>query len=121
VGEKGLGECQYVPEQLRLTLFRIYQHAIANVARHAQAQNAYVRFEYNDERVTLEVEDDGCGFVVPFNWVDFARKKHLGLADTAERAEFLGGKLKVISALGKGTLVRLAAPRKFNREPDIEV
>ncbi len=112
---------QLLPEQLRLTLFRVYQHAIANVARHAQAQNANVRFEYDDQRVTLEVEDDGCGFVVPFNWVDFARNKHLGLADTAERAELLGGKLEVISAPGKGTLVRLAAPRKFNREPGIGV
>lgn len=110
---------QLLPEQLRLTLFRVYQQAIANVARHAQAKNAYVRFKYNDERVTLEVEDDGIGFVVPFNWVDFARGKHLGLAGTAERAELLGGKLEVISAPGKGTLVRLAAPRKFNREPSI--
>ena len=112
---------QMLPDQLRLTLFRVYQQAIANVGRHAQAQNAYVRFEYSDERVILEVEDDGCGFVVPSNWVNFARKKHLGLADTAERAELLGGKLEVISAPGKGTLIRLAAPRKFNREPDIGV
>lgn len=119
MGENGFGNCQPLPEQLRWTLFRVYQHAIANVVRHAQAQNAYVRFEYNDECVTLDVEADGCGFVVPFNWVDFSRKKHLGLADTAEQAELLGRKLEVISALDIGTLIRLAAPRKFNHETGI--
>lgn len=107
---------QSLSEQLRLTLFRAYQQAIANVARHAQAQNAYVRFKYDDEHATLEVEDDGCGFVVPLNWVDFAREKHLGLAGTAERADFIGGKFEVTSAPGEGTLLRLVAPMKLTRD-----
>jgi PAS domain S-box-containing protein len=108
---------QSLSEQLRMILFRVYQQAIANVARHAQAQNAYVRFKYDDEHATLEVEDDGCGFVVPLNWVDFAREKHLGLAGTAERADLIGGKFEVISAPGEGTLLRLVAPMRLTREP----
>jgi PAS domain S-box-containing protein len=109
---------QYLSEQLRLTLFRVYQQAIANVARHSQAKNATVRFKFDEQRAILEIEDDGQGFVVPLNWVNFTRKKHLGLAGAVERAELLGGKLEVISAPGKGTLVRLVAPRKFSREPE---
>ncbi len=111
---------QYLSEQLRLTLFRVYQQAIANVARHSQAENATVRFEFDDEYATLEVEDDGQGFIVPLNWVNFTRKKHLGLAGAAERAELLGGKFEIISAPGEGTLVRLVAPRKSSHEPDNE-
>jgi signal transduction histidine kinase len=109
---------QYLSEQLRLTLYRVYQQAIANVARHSKAQNAYVRFKFDEQRATLEIEDDGQGFVVPTNWVNFTRSKHLGLAGAAERAELLGGKLDVTSEPGKGTLVRLVVPRKFTREPD---
>jgi signal transduction histidine kinase len=111
---------QYLSEQLRLTLFRVYQQAIANVARHSQAKNATVRFKFDEQRAVLEIEDDGQGFVVPLNWVNFTRNKHLGLAGAAERAELLGGKLEVISAPGKGALVRLVAPRKFSREPGDE-
>jgi PAS domain S-box-containing protein len=111
---------QYLSEQLRLTLFRVYQQAIANVARHSQAKNATVRFKFDEQHTVLEIEDDGQGFVVPMNWVNFTRKKHLGLAGAAERAELLGGKLEIISAPGKGALVRLVAPRKFSREPDDE-
>ncbi len=109
---------QYLSEQLRLTLYRVYQQAIANVARHSQAENATVRFKFDEEYATLEVEDDGQGFVVPLNWVNFTRKKHLGLAGAAERAELLGGKLEIISAPGKGTLVKLVAPRKSSHEPE---
>jgi PAS domain S-box-containing protein len=109
---------QYLSEQLRLTLFRVYQQAIANVARHSKAKNATVRFKFDEQRAILEIEDDGQGFVVPFNWVNFTRRKHLGLAGAVERAELLGGKLEVTSAPGKGTLVRLIVPRKFTREPE---
>jgi PAS domain S-box-containing protein len=109
---------QYLSEQLRLTLFRVYQQAITNVARHSNAMNAYVRFKFDEQRATLEVEDDGQGFVVPTNWVSFTRSKHLGLAGAAERAELLGGKLEVTSAPGKGALIRLIIPRKFTREPE---
>jgi PAS domain S-box-containing protein len=109
---------QYLSEQLRLTLFRVYQQAIANVARHSKAKNANVRFEFDEQRAILEIEDDGQGFVVPLNWVNFTRRKHLGLAGAAERAELLGGKLDVTSAPGKGTLVRLIIPIKFAREPE---
>jgi signal transduction histidine kinase len=109
---------QDLSEQLRLTLFRVYQQAIANVARHSQAKNVFVRFRFNEQSAVLEIEDDGQGFVVPLNWVNFTRRKHLGLAGAAERAELLGGKLEVISAPGKGTLVRLGVPRKFTREPE---
>jgi signal transduction histidine kinase len=88
------------------------------VARHSNAKNATVRFKFDEQRVTLEIEDDGQGFVVPMNWVNFTRRKHLGLAGAAERAELLGGKFVVTSAPSKGTLVRLVVPNKVTREPE---
>jgi PAS domain S-box-containing protein len=109
---------QYLSEQMRLTIFRVYQQAIANVARHSQAQNATVRFKLDEQGAVLEIEDDGQGFIVPLNWVNFTRKKHLGLAGAAERAELLGGTLEVISAPGEGTLVRLVVPEKVNQDPE---
>ena len=56
---------QLLEKNLRLVLFRIYQNAVSNVARHAQAQQLWVRLEFDEQQVKLEVEDDGKGFKVP--------------------------------------------------------
>jgi PAS domain S-box-containing protein len=112
---------QLLSDEIRISLFRIYQQALGNVIRHAQATTVIVRFYYDDQEVTLDVEDDGVGFEVPFSWLDLARKEHLGLAGSAERAELLGGKLIIQSKPGKGTLVRSVIPLKPSEDPAISV
>src|SRR5690606_14639851 len=67
---------QMLPEPMRLALFRIYQGALGNVARHAGANRVWVRFWLTDQEAVLEVEDDGRGFVVPRNWLEMARQQH---------------------------------------------
>jgi PAS domain S-box-containing protein len=104
---------QDLSEEVRLNLFRIYQQALTNVIRHAQAQNVTIRFSYNENKIVLEIEDDGLGFEVPARWLRLAREGHLGLAGASERAEMMGGRLQVISKPGKGTLLRVEVPRKF--------
>lgn len=108
---------QMLSEEVRISLFRIYQQALGNVIRHAQADNLIVRFFYDDQQVTLEVEDNGVGFEVPFSWLTLARQDHLGLAGAAERAELLGGKLIIHSKPGQGTLVRTVIPLKPSEDP----
>jgi NarL family two-component system sensor histidine kinase LiaS len=51
-----------LPREVEYTLFRIAQEALANVARHSQAQRVDVRLDYTPDRVTLTIEDDGQGF-----------------------------------------------------------
>lgn len=99
-----------LPENIRLSLFRIYQQALANVIRHAQAKKVTVHFAMDQDEVVLEVTDDGRGFSVPKSWIDFAREGHLGLAGIAERAEIIRGKLLVDSEPGKGTSLRVSVP-----------
>lgn len=101
---------QLLNERLRLFLFRIYQHAVSNVARHAQAKQLWVRMVLDSEQVTLEIQDDGKGFEMPSRWVELARQGHLGLVGTRERVRAIGGKLAIISAPGKGLLLRVTAP-----------
>ena len=103
---------QTLPERVRLALFRIYQEAISNVAQHASASHVLIRFYLNEERVLLEISDDGCGFQVPERWILLARQGHLGLLGAAERADSIGGRLEVVSAPGRGTVVRVVAPRR---------
>ncbi|HET7087730.1 MAG TPA: GAF domain-containing protein [Anaerolineae bacterium] len=101
---------QKLPEPMRLALFRIYQQTLTNVIRHADARQATIRFQLGADRATLEIEDDGRGFDVPARWIDLVRQGHLGLAGAVERAEAVGGRLKVISAPGHGTRVQVSVP-----------
>lgn len=102
---------QVLSDGLRLTLFRVYQQAIHNIARHAQATKAHIRFRLDDEMITLEVEDDGIGFELPKQWMDLVQENHFGLLGIAERVESMHGKLEIRSAPGNGTLVRAVIPR----------
>jgi signal transduction histidine kinase len=102
---------QLLSDRLRFTLFRIYQQAMQNVSRHAQAGEVHIRFRWDDELIILEVEDDGLGFDLPRHWMDLVQEDHFGLLDIAERVESIRGKLEVLSARGEGTLVRAIIPR----------
>jgi signal transduction histidine kinase len=110
---------QLLSEEVRISLFRIYQQAMGNIIRHAQANHIVVRFYYDHQKSSLEVEDDGVGFEVPPNLFRLARQDHLGIAGAAERAELLGGKLTIRSKPGKGTLVRAVIPLKPFEDPAI--
>ena len=101
---------QILSDSLRLTLFRIYQQAIHNVERHAQATEVHIRFHRDENTVILEVEDNGDGFEVPGSWMALVREEHFGLLDIAERVEGIRGKLEIVSAPGSGTLVRAIVP-----------
>jgi PAS domain S-box-containing protein len=99
-----------LPERVRLALFRIYQHALMNTVKHAQARRIMVRLSQISEQLYLEIEDDGCGFEMPAHWIELARQGHLGLVGMTERAEAVGGRMRVISASGKGTLIQVSVP-----------
>lgn len=103
---------QSLEENLRLIMFRIYQNAVINVARHAEANQLWVRFDLKDNQLTLEVEDNGKGFNIPKRWVELVRKGHLGLVGMRERVEAIGGNLTITSAPDKGTLIRVVVPIK---------
>jgi signal transduction histidine kinase len=102
---------QQIPEQHRLALYRIYQHAVNNVVRHAQAANLFTRLRLEKELVVLEIEDDGKGFELPARWIKLAREGHLGLVGTLERAQAIGGQLRISTSPGKGTLIQVTVPR----------
>lgn len=102
---------QRLPEQIRLALYRIFQQALDNVARHAQANNVRISFRLLGDEVQLKVIDDGLGFKLPRQWIDFAREGRIGLLDAIERAEAIGGHLEVTSAPGAGTLVMVTTRR----------
>ncbi len=103
---------QLLPENIRLLLFRVYQHSLTNVLRHGKASQVDVRFSFDAEQAHLEIRDNGAGFVVPDSWVELVRHGHYGLAGEVERINLVDGTFLVESAPGAGTTVRVIIPLK---------
>jgi PAS domain S-box-containing protein len=101
---------QLLPEQIRLALFRIYQQALNNINRHARASEVAIQFRVDAEQIILEIEDNGRGFQMPQRRIELVRQGHLGLVGAAERAEAIGGQLKIRSVQGQGTLIQAIVP-----------
>jgi signal transduction histidine kinase len=99
-----------MPEWARYALFRIYQAAVDNVAKHAHATELRLRLRFDEENVHLSMADDGQGFEVPPNWLDFARTARYGLLLIQERTDALRGRMMVQSSLGSGTRVAVQVP-----------
>jgi PAS domain S-box-containing protein len=95
-----------LPEEAALACFRIFQEALTNVARHAEATRVTASLEQQAEGLVLSVTDNGRGMRLP----DGHARGHLGLVGMQERAAQLGARLKFISAPGQGTTVLLQLP-----------
>jgi signal transduction histidine kinase len=93
-----IGELPRLSPEAAAQVLRIAQEALGNALRHSQARRIKVRL---DERA-LVVADDGRGFDP-----GAVRGRRLGLTSMAERATELGARLKVDSAPGNGTRIRL--------------
>lgn len=101
-----------LPEMVAISLYRVVQEALTNVARHADARNVTVTLEQEEGAVLLTVQDDGQGFDA--QGVLVGASNGIGLAGLNERMETLGGSLSVHSEPGAGARltarVPLAAP-----------
>jgi len=93
-----------------LALYRIVQEGLNNISRHADANTVSLVLEYASETVTLQLKDDGVGFVLPDNPSEFAVKGHFGLVGLYERSGIMGATLEIITSPGKGTNLTVTLP-----------
>jgi two-component system sensor histidine kinase DegS len=107
---KVVGSARRFSPEVELVLFRIAQEALRNVWKHSGAKKARVTLEFGDGKGILTVKDEGKGFKLPEKIDDLTLAGKLGLAGMQERAQLIGGSLKLQSAPGKGTTVTLEVP-----------
>jgi signal transduction histidine kinase len=88
--------------------FRIMQEALHNVEVHAGAQHVQIHLAWGVRDVHAEILDNGQGFDLA--QVTQETRNHLGLIGMEERAQAVGGTLKVNSKIGEGTRVSLHLP-----------
>jgi two-component system sensor histidine kinase DegS len=110
VETKVLGSVRRFPPEIELVLFRIAQEALRNVWKHSGAKRAWVTVEFGEGKTTLTVRDEGKGFELPARMDDLTVAGKLGLAGMQERAQLIGGSLRLDSEPDKGTTVTLEVP-----------
>ncbi|MDD2721923.1 MAG: histidine kinase [Gallionella sp.] len=95
-----------ISDEQSITLFRVFQEAMNNIMKHADAHKVQVQISEGPHGIELIVSDDGKGFD------ESARNKprSFGLRGIQERIGHLGGRVRISSAAGTGTIVAVLLP-----------
>ncbi|MGA2215727.1 MAG: two-component regulator propeller domain-containing protein [Bryobacteraceae bacterium] len=102
------GEHRPLPEETEQHLLRIAQEAVTNAVKHAHASQVRIHLQMAGRELSLRVADDGQGFEQDEAFSEVGG--HFGLLGMRERAERLGGELRLRSEPGQGTEVHVTVP-----------
>ncbi len=95
-----------ISERVKILLYRLVQESLNNVVKHAQASRVQIHLVRQQDQISVTVQDNGVGFV--------RSKQHpvnrVGLLSMHDSVRFLGGKLTITTAPGKGTRVHAVCP-----------
>lgn len=101
------GQPGVLPQELEQHLLRIAQEAVTNALKHAAAGKIWIKLTTEGRMISLRIVDNGRGF----DEKDvFTSLGHFGLLGIRERAERLGGEMRLASRPGEGTEVEVTAP-----------
>jgi PAS domain S-box-containing protein len=114
--------CRVVAEPREMSLdkdmsveaFRIFQEALTNIARHAEARNVSVHLQKKGDRFLMKIKDDGKGITEKA----MRDQKSIGLTGMHERAYAIGGSLAISGSSGKGTTVSLRVPLAESKQKE---
>lgn len=99
-----------LPDPAKICFYRVLQEALTNVAKHAQANQVWVRLDSDRDQASLTIRDDGQGFDPRAGWSNPGQPKGIGLTGIQERLELLGGRLEIFSQAGQGTCLSAHIP-----------
>ncbi len=90
---------------MEINLYRVVQEAIHNIVKYAFADRVEILLEEDQEKIILQIIDNGKGF-------DLSTSKNggLGLKHMSERVDQLNGEFSIHSQIGKGTMIDISIP-----------
>jgi PAS domain S-box-containing protein len=93
--------------EIEITLFRIAQEALTNVAKHARASRVEIALDQADQRCLMTITDDGIGIdTTP----SASTRPRLGMVTMRERSQAIGGRFEVRTMAGGGTRIGISIP-----------
>ena len=87
--------------QQSTAIFRVFQEALTNVLRHAQATRVDITLEKEDDELVLTIGDNGRGITAG----EKSDRLSLGLLGMQERVNLIGGTIQITGVEGKGTVI----------------
>jgi PAS domain S-box-containing protein len=99
-------------QDISIVIFRIFQEALTNIMRHADATEVKASLKAKDGMITLEVMDNGKGITEE----QIINSNSFGLLGIRERVNFLGGNVTISGISNKGTAIKVNIPFKKKGE-----
>lgn len=99
-----------LPPNMEIAVYRIVQEALSNIRKHAQASRVNLQLQFQEDRLLVEVRDNGKGFNRTQTLNSAISVGHIGLLGMKQRAEMLGGDVIIRTREGAGTSVILSLP-----------
>jgi PAS domain S-box-containing protein len=99
-----------IPDNLKLSLFRIIQEKVSNIIRHSGATQISIKLQTDAEFLFLTIMDNGKGFDAQ------TAREGLGLSNIRTRVALFNGKMELKTAPGEGCTLNVTIP--YNREPE---
>jgi PAS domain S-box-containing protein len=97
-----------LPNDIALSIYRIVQESLSNIAKHACARRAAVCLSASETSLQLSIQDDGLGF----DAADVRKMPGLGLSSIRERVRLVNGRHRIKSEPEKGTTIEVTVPLK---------
>jgi len=99
-----------LPSSMEIAVYRIAQEALSNIRKHAKATKVNHRLQFQGDKLLVEIRDNGQGFNLSQTLDSAISVGHLGLLGMRQRAEMLGGDIKIKTSEGNGTTITLSLP-----------
>lgn len=99
-----------LPSSVEIAVYRIVQETLTNIRKHASATKVNLRLQFQADRLLVEIRDNGKGFDLSQTLDSAIAVGHMGLLGMKQRAEMLGGEVKIRTGEGAGTTIILSLP-----------
>ncbi|MBA7696867.1 hypothetical protein ES703_105520 [subsurface metagenome] len=99
-----------LPSSTEIAVYRMVQEALTNVRKHADATKVNLRLQFQADKLLVEVRDNGRGFNLSQTLDSAISVGHMGMLGMKQRAETLGGDIKIKTGEEAGTTITLRLP-----------
>lgn len=93
-------------EAITTCIYRVFQESLTNITKYANAKKVTSSLTYSDEKILLEIKDNGVGFDIMM----LKSNQSFGILGMKERVASLSGHFELLSLPGKGTTIKISLP-----------
>ena len=110
-----VGTRSRLSSSVEIAVYRLVQEALTNIRKHAHATKVTLRLQFREDTFMVEIHDNGKGFDLSQTLDSAIAVGHMGLLGMKQRAEMLGGDIKIKTGAGAGTTLSLSLPIQLEK------